>query len=104
MYTIILNNGTQLQNLTLNGNNFIAPSAIEDSIFTDNMAIVTIHDVTNDQSETIEDAVLLSNIVRDGKSWIVLGKKTLAQKEKEATEKEITELRSALNALLTGGN
>ena len=104
MYKITLADGTALENLVLNGNNFIAQTAVDDAIFKGNMATVTITNLEDDTTEQIEDGVLLSNIVRDGKSWIVLGKKTLAQKEKEATEKEITKLRSALNALLTGGN
>ena len=104
MYTIILNDGTQLQNLTLNGNNFVASTAIEDSIFSDNMSTVTILNAENNTSETIEDAILFSNITRDGKSWIVIGEKPIAQKTEEISDRKIAELCKALNVLLMGGN
>ena len=94
MYKITLADGTALENLVLNGNNYVASTAVDDAIFKDNMATVTI---TN-----LEDGVLLSNIVRDGKSWLVLGQKSAEQKAMEARDKEIAELRRAMAVLLTG--
>ena len=94
MYKITLADGTTLENLVLNGNNYVASTAVDDAVFKDNMATVTI---TN-----LEDGVLLSNIVRDGKSWLVLGQKTPEQKATEAKDKEIAELRLAMAVLLTG--
>lgn len=102
MYKITLNDGTTLENLELNGNNFIATEAVDDVVFKDNMAVVTITDMESGNTEHIEDGVLLSNIVRDGCSWIVLGQKTPEQKAEEARDKEIAELRQAMTALLTG--
>lgn len=102
MYKIILADGTALENLVLNGNNFIAQTAVDDAVFKDNMATVTITDTESGATEQIEDGVLLSNIVRDGCSWIVLGEKTPQQKAEEARDKEIAELRQAMTVLLTG--
>ena len=76
MYKITLNDGTTLENLELNGNNFIASAVVDDAVFKDNMATVTITNLEDESTEQIEDGVLLSNIVRDGKSWLVLGQKT----------------------------
>lgn len=102
MYKIILADGTALENLVLNGNNFIAQTAVDDAVFKDNMATVTITNLEDGSTEQIEDGVLLSNIVREGYSWLVLGAKTLEQKAEEARDKEIAELRRAMAVLLTG--
>ncbi len=102
MYKITLADGTALENLVLNGNNFIAQTAVDDAVFKDNMASVTITNLEDGTAEQIEDGVLLSNIVRDGKSWLVLGQKSAEQKAEEARDKEIAELRRAMAVLLTG--
>ena len=102
MYKIILADGTALENLVLNGNNFIAKTAVDDAVFKDNMKTVTITNLEDESTEQIEDGVLLSNIVRDGCSWLVLGQKTPEQKAEEARDKEIAELRRAMAVLLTG--
>lgn len=102
MYKITLADGTALENLVLNGNNFIAQTAVDDAVFKDNMASVTITNLDDGTAEQIEDGVLLSNIVRDGCSWLVLGQKTPEQKAMEARDKEIAELRRAMAVLLTG--
>ena len=102
MYKITLADGTALENLVLNGNNFIAQTAVDDAVFKDNMATVTITNLEDGTTEQIEDGVLLSNIVRDGKSWLVLGQKSAEQKAMEARDKEIAELRRAMTVLLTG--
>lgn len=102
MYKITLADGTELNDLVLNGNNFIAQTAVSDAVFKGNMATVTITNLEDGTTEQIEDGVLLSNIVRDGCSWIVLGQKTPEQKAEEARDKEIAELRLAMAVLLTG--
>lgn len=102
MYKITLADGTELNDLVLNGNNFIAQTAVSDAVFNGNMASVTITNLEDGTVEQIEDGVLLSNIVRDGKSWLVLGQKTPEQKAMEARDKEIAELRRAMAVLLTG--
>ena len=102
MYKITLNDGTTLENLELNGNNFIAQTAVDDAVFKDNMATVTITNLEDGTAEQLEDGVLLSNIVREGCSWLVLGQKSAEQKAMEARDKEIAELRQAMTVLLTG--
>ena len=102
MYKITLADGTTLENLVLNGNNFIAQTAVDDAVFKDNMATVTITNLEDGTAEQLEDGVLLSNIVREGCSWLVLGQKSAEQKAEEARDKEIAELRRAMTVLLTG--
>lgn len=96
MYKITLADGTELGNLVLNGNNFIAKTAVSDAVFKDNMATVTITNLEDGTAEQIEDGVLLSNIVRDGKSWLVLGQKSAEQKRLEAIDSTFTDLQMAL--------
>lgn len=100
MYKITLADGTVLKNLELNGNNFIAEGVIDDAVFKDNLATVTITD--DKTTETYEDMVLLSHRVDGGRSWIVLGEKSAQEKMEEARDKTIAELRQAMAVLLTG--
>lgn len=96
MYTITLANGQKLEALELNGNNYIAKEAVDNSVFAGNLDTVTISD--GETETTYHDVALLSNIVRDGKSWIVLGQKTAKQKREEALMAEIADLKEQLAA------
>ena len=96
MYKITLADGTELNDLVLNGNNFIAQTAVNDAVFKDNMASVTVTNLEDGTTEQIEDGILLSNIVRDGKSWLVLGQKSAEQKRLEAIDSTFTDLQMAL--------
>ncbi len=90
MYTVKLADGTQLKNLTMNGNNFISESIIEDSVFKDNLGTVTITDNDAETSETHKDMVLVQNVSYDGeRSWFILG-------EQSKEEKTITDLQLAI--------
>ena len=79
MYTIKLTDGTTLDNLELNGNNFISDEVIGDDVFEGNLDTVTI---TNEDGESVEyhDMVLVQNITFDGKSWFILAEMTDRQK------------------------
>lgn len=94
MYTITLANGTKLENLELNGNNYIAEGVIEDSVFQDNLASVTITD--GKTTETYTDMVLISNRVDGGRSWFILGEKSPQEK---AMERINTLLESNANSI-----
>ena len=95
MYTITLADGTQLNNLELNGNNYIAPQLIDDSVFANNLSAVTVSDGAT--TEIFEEMVLIQNTTYgDGKSWFILSPKTDQEREKEALNAEITSLQLAL--------
>ena len=100
MYTITLHDGTRLENLELNGNNFIAEGVIDDSVFEDNLATVAINDGADTQNYA--DMFLVCNRVENGRSWIVLAEKSEQQKAEEAMNRTIDELRQAMAILLTG--
>lgn len=98
MYTITLSNGTRLENLVLNGNNYISETIITDSAFDGGLDAVII---SNGETEkTYFDMVLISNRVDDGKSWFILGEKTETQKKEEALNKYLEQIGSAINILL----
>lgn len=82
MYAIELADGTRLENLELNGNNFIAPTTIEDSVFEGNLGTVTI--TGEETTETCTDMVLEQNQVVDGKSWFILREQTVQEKTLDA--------------------
>lgn len=101
MYKITLNDGTVLDNLELNGNNYISEKVIEDSVFAGNLATVTITD--GEKTEVFTDMKLMSNRVDGGKSWFVLGEKTSQEKAMErlvatlsANSESITDVQLAL--------
>lgn len=96
MYTMTLNDGTKLENLELNGNNYISDVIIEDSVFEGNLDTVMITD--GETTEIFTDMRLMSNIARDGRSWFVLGEKTVQQKKEEATARQIAELQNLVAA------
>ena len=81
MYKIKLNDGTVLENLELNGNNYISENVVEDSVFAGNLGTVVISN--GETEETFTDMKLLSNRVDGGKSWFVLGEKTEQEKAME---------------------
>lgn len=90
MYTVKLKDGTELKNLTLNGNNFIAETIIEDTVFKDNLETVTITDEETGTSETHKNMVLVQNVSYDEeRSWFILG-------EESKDDKAITDLQVAL--------
>ena len=81
MYKITLHDGTVLDNLELNGNNFISEKVIDDSVFDGNLDTVTISN--GETTKTYTDMKLMSNRVDGGKSWFVLGEKTEQEKAME---------------------
>ena len=81
MYKITLHDGTVLDELELNGNNFISEKVIDDSVFSGNLDTVTISN--GETTETYTDMKLLSNRVDGGKSWFVLSEKTEQEKTME---------------------
>ena len=100
MYTIALSNDQKLENLELNGNNFISQNPVDNAFFDGGLSEVTITD--GSETRTYTDMVLLSNREENGKSWIVLGVKSEQEKEREATLARMRELEEALR-VLTGG-
>ena len=79
IYKITLSNGTVLDRLTMNGNNFISEEAVDASIFEEACSPVVINDGS---SEEIHEHMELVQVTAVGeKSWFVL--RDIPQKELE---------------------
>lgn len=79
IYKITLADGTIIDNLILNGNNFISTESIDASVFEANCAPVVISDGVNDEVHENMQLVRVASV--DGASWIVL--RDIPQKELE---------------------
>lgn len=95
MITITLSDGTVLNNLEQNGNNFITAQNITEDFFTGKLSAVTV-DYDNGYSEELSDCALYHCEKDDnGKTWFVIGEKTERMKQEDRN----TELELALTEL-----
>lgn len=95
MYKITLANGVILDNLELNGNNFISSKVIQNDIFENNLTTIMIND---GEVDTIYyNMRLMSNrVAADGRSWFVLGEKSEQEVREELLQQKIEELTGAI--------
>ena len=84
MYRVTLADGTVLDNLQLNGNNFISQTKIEDSVFEGNLSQVEIFD--GETTETLTDQVLAANRMFGDECWFILRDKTDVERKEEALQ------------------
>lgn len=70
IYKITLSDETVLDNLRLNGNNFISSSEIDESVFDGNCSIVTINDGEKDEVHMNMELVQIIKV--NDKYWFVL--------------------------------
>lgn len=94
MYKITLNDGTILNNLSLNGNNFISDSLIGNETFENNLESVTIFDGEN--SVLHSNMKLIQNNVIGNKTWFIITDKTNEEKSTEQLESSLTDIQMAL--------
>lgn len=94
MYKITLQDGTFIENLELNGNNFISDIIIPDSRFSNNLKNIIITDGEN--IENCEDMMLVANRIVDNKSWFIITEKSEKQKKDELLDTNITDIQLAL--------
>ena len=70
-YKITLADGTEIKNLTLNGNNFISDEDLTESTFARKLHEVTITD-SDGGEEKIENGELISLRKDGGKTWFII--------------------------------
>lgn len=102
---ITLQDGIVLENLKLNGNNFISDEIIETSIFENNLGNVKIEDEDGNIVEQ-KNMRLIQNIVIGKESWFILAEKSQNDilKERIATQDMvIEELMFNIIPSITGG-
>lgn len=99
MYKIKLSDGTMLENLELNGNNFITEEELTEEYFAGKLSYI---EVTDDDGETTAqyDMVLVQCMKwTDGRTWFILSEKSEQQKREEELEKENALLKAQIQAL-----
>lgn len=85
-----LSDGTKLENLELNGNNWISGTKLTESDFEEKLNKVTVTDGTTEREYSKQVLVQIMEV--DGKYWFILRDKT----REEELEESVTELQVAL--------
>lgn len=80
-WKITLADGTSLENLELNGNNYISSTAVTEDTFAGKLSSVTIEGP--DGTQTYEDMKLVQISKVGKKYWFILAEKTTEEKQKE---------------------
>lgn len=100
MYTIDLGNGTILTDLTMNGNNFVSQTPIEEDVF-EGMGTVVISNNEDNFDETIEHAELVAlSYQPDGGYYFVLRKISAEELRQAANDAQILFTAIATDTLL----
>jgi len=101
VYSVKLADGTELNNLELNGNNFISDIIINDEVFKDNLGTVV---VTSEGGSTEHTNMkLVQNKVQGTQSWFILAEKTKEEIEKEELKRQLAVTQEALDFIIMGG-
>ena len=83
-YKVILQDGTAIESLRLNGNNYISKTEVTEATFAGNLSTVTVEGP--DGAQTYHDMKLV-HISKVGKEWwFILAEKTDQEKLKEKLE------------------
>ena len=82
MYTITLPSGTKLENLKLNGNNFVSDTEVDESLFTDLLSEVKIEgSEESEQSYTMKNVYLLQQVHYDDGYYFILAEREISEQE-----------------------
>ncbi|MBT9018627.1 hypothetical protein BTI91_04295 [Lactobacillus delbrueckii subsp. bulgaricus] len=101
-YTVTLSDGSKLENLTLNGNNFISTTAVEASQLEGKLKSVVITD-SEGKEEKHEDMFLVQvTHPSDTEWWFILADKTEDQIKQEKLEQSIATLTDMMMSLSMG--
>lgn len=98
LYTITLENGKQLTNLTVNGTNYVSREKIDESIFDGNLGTMIVSD--GERDEIYRDMVFIQQMPwMDGTFYLSFRKKTREEKLVEAISanaNSVTDIQLAL--------
>lgn len=99
IYTVTLSDGTKIENLTLNGNNFISTQPVTVDNFDGKLKGVTITD-SEGKEEKHEDMFLVQvTHPNDLEWWFILADKTESQIKQEQLGKSIAKLTDMVMSL-----
>lgn len=82
MYTMTLSDGTKLENLELNGNNWISSSKLTEKDFEGKLVKVSATD--GEHTYSFENALLVQIMEIENKYWFILREKTREEKMEES--------------------
>lgn len=88
-YSVTLSDGTKLNNLALNGNNFVSSTKLTEDNFKDKLSKVTITD-DDGKAKDYTDMVLVQVTQMGDETWFILGEKA---------QDDVSKLQSAVAAL-----
>lgn len=101
MYTVTLSDGSKIENLTMNGNNFVSKSKLTEAMFANKLSKITVND---GETDTEYSNMILVQVTQMGDEyWFILRERT----KEEKSEQEITDMQIALAEVyetLLGGN
>lgn len=96
-YSVTLSDGTKLDNLALNGNNFVSSAKLTEDDFKNKLSKVTITD-DDGKAKEYTDMVLIQVTQMGDETWFILGEKA---------QDDVSELRAAVatltNMIMQGG-
>lgn len=82
MYKITLPNEQVLENLKLNGNNFVSETQIDESLFTDLVSEVKVEGSEQDeQSYTLHNVYLVQQVKYDDGYYFILAERHISEQE-----------------------
>ena len=90
-YTLKLNDGTVISDLTVNGNNLVSPVKVDESVFDDNLETVVVSD---GETETEYHDLELIAVQEHPDGWYIALRQITEQ------EKTLKEMNETINALL----
>lgn len=103
-YTVTLSDGAKIENLTLNGNNFISTAQVTENQFNGKLKSVTITD--SDGVEEKHENMFLVQVTHpsDQEWWFILADKPASQIKQEQLEQSIASLTDMMMSLSMGAN
>lgn len=102
MYTMTLSDGTKLENLELNGNNWISSSKLTKTDFEGKLVKVSATD--GEHTYDFNNAVLVQIVEQDNKYWFILREKTREEKMEESITATQVALADVYEQMLGGTN
>lgn len=98
-YSVTLSDGTKLDNLALNGNNFISTTAVEEAQFDGKLKGVVITD--SEGTEENHENMFLVQVTHpsDSEWWFILADKSEAQIKQEQLNQSIASLTDMVMSL-----
>lgn len=98
-YTVTLSDGTKIENLTLNGNNFISTAQVTEEQFDGKLKSVVIADSEGKEEKHKDMFLVQVSHPAESEWWFILADKTADQIKQEQFEQSIASLTDMMMSL-----